>query len=189
MSACCQRPMFANRRLADIVGSMPCLLCLRSRNSCLTAPCLTAASSQGLHPELHPSNFAEDLPKSSYVEEQIFEYPVETSACKAREVYERLVKLDGENPPDLVVAGEFVQAGARGRSAARAERARRGTKREKDAAHRRASAGIAQGARDRASWRLTGILVLSRHSRPQGRCDPGEAKGQGGPTSHAGGSQ
>jgi len=62
-----------------------------------------------LHPECVPSTFAEDLSKADFLDSgAIYEYAVETAACKAREVYERLVKQDGMNPPDLVIAADTI---------------------------------------------------------------------------------
>ncbi|PWN99200.1 hypothetical protein FA09DRAFT_329130, partial [Tilletiopsis washingtonensis] len=65
---------------------------------------------QGLHPECVPSTFKEDLAKADFLDGDgaLYEYAVETAACKAREVYERLVKQDGMNPPDLVIAADTI---------------------------------------------------------------------------------
>jgi septum formation protein len=57
-----------------------------------------------------PSTFKEDLAKADFLDGDgaLYEYAVETAACKAREVYERLVKQDGMNPPDLVIAADTI---------------------------------------------------------------------------------
>lgn len=60
----------------------------------------------GLAPEVVPSTFAEDLGPSSF--ENIHEYPVATATHKAVEVYERLVRADPENGPDLVIGADTV---------------------------------------------------------------------------------
>ncbi|KAG8899613.1 hypothetical protein FRB99_006533 [Tulasnella sp. 403] len=60
----------------------------------------------GLDPEIVPSTFEETLPHSEFP--NVYEYPVSTAAEKAVEVYERLVKQDIENPPDLVIAADTV---------------------------------------------------------------------------------
>lgn len=63
----------------------------------------------GIHPEIVPSIFLEDLPKSSFAGEKALQYPAETAAHKALEVYQRLLKEeDGERPPDLVLAADTV---------------------------------------------------------------------------------
>lgn len=62
-------------------------------------------ASIGLHPEVVPSTFEENLPKSEFIGPAAFEYPVETSSRKAVEVYERLVTQDPDDPPDLIIAG------------------------------------------------------------------------------------
>ena len=63
---------------------------------------------QGLHPEVVPSTFKEDLPKSEFIGDGVFEYPVHTASCKALEVYERLVNDSPANPPDLVIGADTV---------------------------------------------------------------------------------
>ncbi|KAJ7471072.1 Maf Ham1 [Mycena latifolia] len=63
-------------------------------------------SAFGLAPEIIPSTFEENLPVSSF--ENIHEYPVATATHKAIEVYERLVEIDPENAPDLVIAADTV---------------------------------------------------------------------------------
>ncbi|KAN0133333.1 Maf/Ham1 [Lactarius tabidus] len=60
----------------------------------------------GLAPEIVPSTFAEDLNPLSF--ENIHEYPVATATDKAVEVYERLVRADPENGPDLVIGADTV---------------------------------------------------------------------------------
>lgn len=60
---------------------------------------------QGLAPEVVPSTFEEDLPKSDFRGDAAYEYPVETSAKKALEVFERLMDESPDDPPDLVIAG------------------------------------------------------------------------------------
>ncbi|PWN47735.1 Maf/Ham1 [Violaceomyces palustris] len=65
-------------------------------------------ASVGLFPEIIPSTFEEDLPKSEFRGEASYEYPVETSARKALEVYQRLVKESPEDPPDLVIGADTV---------------------------------------------------------------------------------
>ncbi|KAJ7069806.1 inosine triphosphate pyrophosphatase-like protein [Mycena amicta] len=60
----------------------------------------------GLAPDIVPSAFEENLPVGSFAD--IHEYPVATANHKAVEVYERLVREDPENPPDLVIAADTV---------------------------------------------------------------------------------
>lgn len=48
-------------------------------------------SLQGLVPEIVPSTFEENLPKSEFIGEAVYEYPVQTGSKKALEVYKRLV--------------------------------------------------------------------------------------------------
>jgi len=60
----------------------------------------------GLAPEIVPSTFTEDLSPASF--EDIHEYPVATATHKAVEVYERLVRADPENGPDLVIGADTV---------------------------------------------------------------------------------
>ncbi|KAF7327954.1 Maf/Ham1-domain-containing protein [Mycena kentingensis (nom. inval.)] len=57
----------------------------------------------GIAPDIIPSTFAEDLPMESF--DDIHEYPVATANHKAVDLYERLVRDDPENAPDLVIAG------------------------------------------------------------------------------------
>ncbi|KAL7419821.1 hypothetical protein Q5752_005737 [Cryptotrichosporon argae] len=61
----------------------------------------------GFVPEIVPSTFAEDLPKADFAG-RLAEYPVATAGEKALEVYERLVRTDDENPPDLVISADTV---------------------------------------------------------------------------------
>lgn len=58
----------------------------------------------GLRPEIVPSTFKEDLDKRDF-RGRAAEYPVLTAQEKGIEVYERLVKADDRNPPDLVISG------------------------------------------------------------------------------------
>ncbi|RDB25538.1 N-acetylserotonin O-methyltransferase-like protein [Hypsizygus marmoreus] len=60
----------------------------------------------GLAPDVVPSTFEEDLAPSAF--DDIHEYPVATAMHKAVEVYERLVRDDPDNPPDLVIAADTV---------------------------------------------------------------------------------
>ncbi|EKM83356.1 hypothetical protein AGABI1DRAFT_96357 [Agaricus bisporus var. burnettii JB137-S8] len=60
----------------------------------------------GLTPDIVASTFEENLPLSSF--EDIHEYPVATATHKAVEVYERLIREDPDNPPDLVIAADTV---------------------------------------------------------------------------------
>ncbi|KAF7784815.1 hypothetical protein Agabi119p4_980 [Agaricus bisporus var. burnettii] len=60
----------------------------------------------GLAPDIVASTFEENLPLSSF--EDIHEYPVATATHKAVEVYERLIREDPDNPPDLVIAADTV---------------------------------------------------------------------------------
>ncbi|KAE8213725.1 hypothetical protein CF327_g2774 [Tilletia walkeri] len=62
----------------------------------------------GLHPEIVPSTFEENLPKSEFVGDASYEYPVSTSSHKALEVYQRLIKSDPHDPPDLVIGVDTV---------------------------------------------------------------------------------
>lgn len=48
------------------------------------------------------------MPKSAFTGAKAFEYPVETGAHKAMEVYHRLLKESPEDPPDLVIAADTV---------------------------------------------------------------------------------
>lgn len=67
-------------------------------------------ASVGIHPEIIPSTFEEDLSKSSFAGEKAIQYPAETAAHKALEVYQRLLKEnpDAERPPDIVLAADTV---------------------------------------------------------------------------------
>ncbi|KAK2462471.1 hypothetical protein APHAL10511_005441 [Amanita phalloides] len=60
----------------------------------------------GLQPDIVPSTFEENLPPSEFPD--IHEYPVATASHKAVEVYERLVREDPDNAPDLVIAADTV---------------------------------------------------------------------------------
>ncbi|PWN38725.1 Maf/Ham1 [Ceraceosorus guamensis] len=62
----------------------------------------------GIRPEVVPSTFDENLDKGDFVGASILEYPAETSARKAIEVYERLLKENPADPPDLIVAADTV---------------------------------------------------------------------------------
>ncbi|KAF8885877.1 inosine triphosphate pyrophosphatase-like protein [Gymnopilus junonius] len=60
----------------------------------------------GLAPDIVPSTFEEDLDISEFPEPH--EYPVATATHKAVEVYEKLVREDPDNPPDLVIGADTV---------------------------------------------------------------------------------
>ncbi|KAF8501255.1 Maf-like protein [Gautieria morchelliformis] len=60
----------------------------------------------GLAPEVVPSTFDEDLSHSSF--DNVYEYPVATATEKAVEVYERLVREQPEDGPDLVIGADTV---------------------------------------------------------------------------------
>ncbi|TDL25548.1 Maf/Ham1 [Rickenella mellea] len=60
----------------------------------------------GVVPEVVPSTFDESLPHSSF--QDVHEYPVATATQKAVEVYERLVKDNPDDAPDLVIAADTV---------------------------------------------------------------------------------
>lgn len=60
--------------------------------------------SQGLDPEIVPSTFEEDFPHEDY-KDDLSGYPVATAGEKGREVYERLVREDPEDAPELVISG------------------------------------------------------------------------------------
>lgn len=60
----------------------------------------------GLEPEIVPSTFEEDLPHGQF--EDLHEYPVATATQKAVEVYQRLVKENPDDSPDLVIAADTV---------------------------------------------------------------------------------
>ncbi|SPC60917.1 related to Maf-like protein C3G6.03c [Ustilago sp. UG-2017b] len=62
----------------------------------------------GLVPEIVPSTFEENLPKSEFTGEGVYEYPVQTGYKKALEVYERLVRENPEDPPDFVISADTV---------------------------------------------------------------------------------
>lgn len=62
----------------------------------------------GVHPEVIPSTFQEDLPKTDFQEDKLYEYPVETATYKGKEVYERLVRECPEDPPSLVLAADTI---------------------------------------------------------------------------------
>nr|XP_018264365.1 septum formation protein Maf [Kwoniella dejecticola CBS 10117]OBR86523.1 septum formation protein Maf [Kwoniella dejecticola CBS 10117] len=59
------------------------------------------------YPEIVPSTFAEDLPHSRF-QGRLADYPIATGAEKAMEVYERLVKDNEYDPPDLVISADTV---------------------------------------------------------------------------------
>ncbi|WVQ94321.1 septum formation protein Maf [Kwoniella sp. CBS 9459] len=59
------------------------------------------------HPEIVPSTFAEDLPHSRFAG-NLADYPIATGAEKAMEVYERLVRENERDPPDLVISADTV---------------------------------------------------------------------------------
>ncbi|KDN44912.1 Maf-domain-containing protein [Tilletiaria anomala UBC 951] len=60
----------------------------------------------GLTPEIVPSTFEENLPKSEFRDDAAYEYPVETAASKGIEVYHRLSQ--DVNPPDFVIAADTI---------------------------------------------------------------------------------
>ncbi|KAI9067708.1 Maf/Ham1, partial [Trametes sanguinea] len=60
----------------------------------------------GLAPEIVPSTFEETLPFGGFQDPH--EYPVATATHKAVEVYERLVKENPDDAPDLVIAADTV---------------------------------------------------------------------------------
>lgn len=60
----------------------------------------------GLAPEVIPSTFPETLSHSLF--ENAGEYCSATSSSKGVDVYQRLVREDDENPPDLVIAADTV---------------------------------------------------------------------------------
>ncbi|KAI0806069.1 Maf/Ham1 [Irpex lacteus] len=60
----------------------------------------------GLTPEIVPSTFEEDLPHTDF--EDVHEYPVATATHKAVEVYQRLLRADPDDAPDLVIAADTV---------------------------------------------------------------------------------
>ncbi|PWN89856.1 Maf-like protein [Acaromyces ingoldii] len=65
-------------------------------------------ASVGFHPEVIPSTFKEDLPKTGFVGEAAYQYPAETATQKALEVYKRLVHDCPDDPPDLVIGADTV---------------------------------------------------------------------------------
>ncbi|KII84362.1 hypothetical protein PLICRDRAFT_46259 [Plicaturopsis crispa FD-325 SS-3] len=60
----------------------------------------------GLAPEVVPSTFEENLGIDEFA--NVHEYPVATATHKAVEVYERLVRENPDDPPDLVIAADTV---------------------------------------------------------------------------------
>jgi septum formation protein len=60
----------------------------------------------GLSPAIIPSTFEENLPLSSF--QEIHEYPVATATHKAVEVYERLVRENPDDAPDIVIGADTV---------------------------------------------------------------------------------
>ncbi|CDO75113.1 hypothetical protein BN946_scf185010.g38 [Trametes cinnabarina] len=60
----------------------------------------------GLAPEIVPSTFEETLPFGGFQDPH--EYPVATATHKAVEVYERLVRENPDDAPDLVIAADTV---------------------------------------------------------------------------------
>lgn len=64
-------------------------------------------ATQGFQPEIIPSNFEEDLPKSMF-EGRLADYPVATAGEKAMEVYERLMKENEADPAQLVISSDTV---------------------------------------------------------------------------------
>ncbi|TXT11028.1 hypothetical protein VHUM_01779 [Vanrija humicola] len=61
----------------------------------------------GFKPEIVPSTFDEDLPKSMF-EGRLADYPVATAGEKAMEVYERLIKENEADPADIVISADTV---------------------------------------------------------------------------------
>ncbi|KAK1920810.1 inosine triphosphate pyrophosphatase-like protein [Papiliotrema laurentii] len=61
----------------------------------------------GIRPEIVPSTFAENLPHGDFAG-RLGDYPIATAGEKAIEVYERLVRQDDRNPPDLVISADTV---------------------------------------------------------------------------------
>lgn len=55
---------------------------------------LTSPSLQGIHAEIVPSTFEENLPKEEFVGATLYEYPVETSARKVSRVLSFLFSAD-----------------------------------------------------------------------------------------------
>ncbi|OCH89585.1 Maf/Ham1 protein [Obba rivulosa] len=60
----------------------------------------------GLAPEIVPSTFEETLSVHSF--QDVHEYPVATATYKAVEVYERLVRENPDDAPDLVIGADTV---------------------------------------------------------------------------------
>ncbi|KAI0029422.1 Maf/Ham1 [Vararia minispora EC-137] len=60
----------------------------------------------GLAPEVVPSTFEEDLNAADF--EDIHEYPVAMATHKAVEVYERLLKENPDDGPDLIIGADTV---------------------------------------------------------------------------------
>uniref|UniRef100_A0A8H8CF57 Maf/Ham1 n=1 Tax=Psilocybe cubensis TaxID=181762 RepID=A0A8H8CF57_PSICU len=60
----------------------------------------------GLEPDIVPSTFEENLDFYQFPDPH--EYPVATATHKAVEVYEKLVREDPDNAPDLVIAADTV---------------------------------------------------------------------------------
>ncbi|KAK7691192.1 hypothetical protein QCA50_006295 [Cerrena zonata] len=60
----------------------------------------------GLEPEIVPSTFEETLSHTDF--EDVHEYPVATASHKAVEVYERLVRENPDDAPDLVIGADTV---------------------------------------------------------------------------------
>ncbi|CED82544.1 Predicted nucleic acid-binding protein ASMTL [Phaffia rhodozyma] len=63
--------------------------------------------SLGLAPEIVPSTFEEDLPHDQY-REDLSAYPTATAGEKGREVYERLVRENPEDAPELVISADTI---------------------------------------------------------------------------------
>ncbi|GAA5895697.1 nucleotide diphosphatase [Sporobolomyces salmoneus] len=60
----------------------------------------------GLQPEIVPSTFPETLSHADFPD--LTQYPIATATEKAVEVYEKLVRQDPEDPPDLVIGADTV---------------------------------------------------------------------------------
>ncbi|GAA5879795.1 hypothetical protein JCM16303_004183 [Sporobolomyces ruberrimus] len=60
----------------------------------------------GLEPEIVPSTFPETLSHADF--DDLTQYPVATGTEKAVEVYEKLVRENPEDPPDLVIGADTV---------------------------------------------------------------------------------
>ncbi|ORX36412.1 inosine triphosphate pyrophosphatase-like protein [Kockovaella imperatae] len=61
----------------------------------------------GLAPEIVVSRFDENLPKHEF-QGRLSEYPISTAGEKAMEVYERMVREDPDDAPDLVISADTV---------------------------------------------------------------------------------